>query len=192
MVRTNGKECIRTNDDWTMHPDGAVYVASDYAGWTPIEVTRARLKIKVGKRKSRGGSPKEIEKAILVNLALNIPESDRFKWSPDGKNREEIGAQCDILEEGVERAVSLQREWQLVDKLPKGFYNMKLVWHHMGHFGAINRAQSDAVLVVLQDIKKDLHARLEEMAVTERFAGMLGDGDSYGDHGDDVGQTAII
>jgi hypothetical protein len=44
---------------------------------------------------------------------------------------------------------------------------MNTVWHHMELLGALNRAQSAAILLVLRGIKKDLHVRLGEMNVEE-------------------------
>ena len=63
---------------------------SDVAEWTPIEIARARNKVKIGKRKSRGGCEKEIEKNVLVNLVLSIKECDCYKWSSLGKTRKEV------------------------------------------------------------------------------------------------------
>lgn len=170
MSGTNGKAPTQLEQDgWTksMRKGGEDYMVADVPGWTPLQIAHARNKVKIGKRKSRGGSEKDIEKNVLMNLVLSIEECDCYNWSIKGKTRKEVETQCDIVVEGLQRAESLQREWRLVDRLPKGFYDMKKVWHHMKQLGALNRAQSAAILLVLRGIKKDLHVRLGEMNVEE-------------------------
>jgi hypothetical protein len=199
MVRTNGTTFARRmmsakqkedteNTEWTVHEDGVDYVGGNYPGWTNTQASDAKKRAKVsGKRKSRGGCPKEQAKAILVTLVLDIPVNIRFKWSPAGKTRKEIEAQCDLVQEAVELGESLKREWRLVDSLPKGYYNMKKVWHHMGEFGAINRAQSVAILGVLKDLKKDLYVQLGQLDVAENELGLFEQPGYEGDPGNDDG-----
>ena len=175
----------RTNENnWTMKAEGEIYKVADVAGWTPIQAARARNKVQIGKRKSRGSCVKEIEKNVLVNLVLSIEECGRYKWSSIGKTRKEVDAQIDIVVAGVQKAQSLQREWRLVDRLPKGYYNMEKLWHHMKQIGALNRDQSAAILVVLEGIRRDLYVRLGDLNVEEDDTGFF-QSDAVDRHRDD-------
>lgn len=153
------------------NPHGYMYVNTKYPGWTDEQAATARKSTEGGNRKSNGGSKEKFEKAVRRTLVFSIPEMakcDYSGYSGENKTREQILVGAKLLQQELELAKSLQREWRLVDRLPKGYYNMETIWHHMSHFGATSRAQVDTILSVIEELMRDLYIEIGTMDAKEQ------------------------
>ena len=153
------------------NPHGHMYVNTKYPGWTDEQAATARKNARVGNRKSNGGSREEFQKAVRRNLVFSIPEMAKYDYSGfsgENKTREQILASTKLLQTELELAESLQKEWRTVDRLPKDYYSMDTIWHHMSHFGATNRAQVDTILSVIQELIRDLYIEIGKIDAEEQ------------------------
>ena len=146
-----------------------MYLNVRFPGWTKDEAAAAEKKAKTerdaksGNPKLLGGPQKARDKAVRQILVFSIPAMEKYKFtqtSAESDTYRTISRAEDIVDEGVKKALALKKEWRTTDLLPRGYYNIEVVWHKMGHFGATNRAQVDSILEVLKEHSKYLRSEL--------------------------------
>ena len=143
-------------------------VSGNCPGWTDDQAATARKNVR---NEDAGSNDHDLQKAFQRSLVFSIPEMAKCDYSDicgGNASREKILQGADLLQTELDLAESLQREWALADRLPKDYYNMKKIWHHMKRFGATNRAQVDTIRLVIQDLIRDLCIEIGKIDAKEQ------------------------